>query len=259
MANEGRKNDTGKRLWPMLSLLTIIVSAGLGAWWLFAGEPDELRIPDEILGFDGVLVVIGLVGGFLGSFVRVLNKAVEGEYDEWTKPAAILVGFLRPAAGAMLGLFVMFVFTSGAIGMPIGDPDEFIFSRTEKLPAPAGAAGPSATSTFLSAATALPTTGSGDGDTSVTTTLIKQVRKGHAFIFAVAFLAGLVDEFVMNLVNGFISKVGGGRNQNGQKTPPPVGKVNEKEPKEPEQPEGVAEPQGEEATGEERPNPSGRE
>ena len=113
----------------------------------------------------------------------------------------------------------------------------FLFSpEPEKLPAPAGAAGPSATSTFLSAATALPTTGSGDGDTSVTTTLIKQVRKGHAFIFAVAFLAGLVDEFVMNLVNGFISKSAADAIRMGRKLHHPSGRSTRKSRKNPSSP-----------------------
>ena len=123
------KRIVGDFQWlPLVSLsgLVGVIIAGLILDWF----PD-IRIPKDFLGFDGTLVVVSGVAGFLGSFVRLLNRAVDETSD---MPLATMVfnGLLRPLAGAMLGLFVMAVFASGMIAMPIGDPKDDLFGGINK-------------------------------------------------------------------------------------------------------------------------------
>ena len=140
---------------PLVSLSALIA---LLVYGVATGMIPDV-VPDVILGFDGDLVAIGVVAGFLGSSVRVLNRAVNREYQSLSVIMKLFVGWMRPVAGAMLGLFILFVFASSFVGMPIGDPEDEVFEK---------------------------------------------IKKGHAFIFAAAFVAGLIDEFVIGIANRFV-------------------------------------------------------
>ena len=178
------KEVVGELDW--LPLISSGVLVGLLAWAFLENDlPGDF--PSTILGFDGDLIGIAILGGFLGSFVRVLNRAVIGYYRDYSIIMKILVGFMRPVAGAMLGLFVLTAFGSGFLSMPIGRPEEEVFRNA--------------------------------------------INKGEAFIFAVAFVAGLVDEFVINIVDRFV--VLGKRPEDREEPPkdePKVEELNVEEP-----------------------------
>lgn len=125
---------------------------------------SKVSTDDKFLGFSALLVCISLFGGFLGSFVRVLNKAVKSEYSGMSSFTTALVAFIRPLAGAALGLFMLAIFGSGVIAMPIGKTGETLFAN---------------------------------------------ITKGEAFIFAAAFVAGIVDDFALSLANRIAGLVKG--------------------------------------------------
>ena len=91
---------------PLISLSALVVIVGLAIQqdWV----PREFT--GKILGFEEELVVVAAIAGFLGSFVRVLNRAVQGDYQELAVVTKALYALMRPLAGAMLGLFMLAVF-----------------------------------------------------------------------------------------------------------------------------------------------------
>ena len=119
---------------------------------------------DTFLGYDLIFVLTAGGAGFLGSFVRVLNKIVTYAYFDMSSPTLALMMILRPVAGAALGLFVASVFAAGGVSVSLGDLDKPIFAG---------------------------------------------IARGGAFIFAVAFIAGLVDDFALSLADRFATMVRG--------------------------------------------------
>ena len=149
------------RVVPLAAVLgvLIVVPSILWAWG------PTITQDSDFLGFDAVFIITAFGAGFLGTFVRVLNKIVNYEYSSMTRTSAALVMILRPVAGAILGLFVASLFAAGGIGTPInGIDDDPIFNG---------------------------------------------ISKGYAFIFGVAFVAGLVDDFAFNLANRLAAAVQG--------------------------------------------------
>ena len=103
-----------------MALLALASSGIIVVFFYFQGWiPD---VPVSVLGVSGELIVIAAVGGFLGSFVRELNTALTTGFPRgWSILTMIFGVFMRPAAGSMLGLFMLAVFGSGFVAMPIGD------------------------------------------------------------------------------------------------------------------------------------------
>lgn len=129
----------------------------------------------DVLGFNAQLVVGTMLFGFLGSFVMILVQAMGFQYTSTSSPTLILYGLLRPVAGAAMGLFVMAIFVSSFIGIPIENPNQ----------------------PFIGA-----------------------INKADAFIFAAAFVSGLVDGFVVNLASRFSGLFRGHREENSNGTVP---------------------------------------
>ena len=154
-------DDQPKRYYPLAAVLLLLIAAAVGLWFLVPGISENAKF----LGFNVIFLITAVGAGFLGSFVRVLNKVLNYEYSAMSRPTVTLVMILRPIAGASLGLFVAALFAAGGIATPIvGSSSDEIFSG---------------------------------------------VSKGAAFIFAVAFIAGLVDDFALNVANRFATSVKG--------------------------------------------------
>ena len=144
-------SDPRSARWIPLSTILAALVVVTGSLVAFARpiSPDV-----TILGFNVVFIVTLAAAGFLGSFVRVLQKVVGFEYATMSNPTAILVMLLRPLAGMALGLLAGAVFATGIIVTPLSDLDRQVF----------------------------------DG-----------VTAGSAFLFAIAFVAGVTDDFALNI------------------------------------------------------------
>lgn len=150
--------DLPRRYIPLAAILLLIIAATA----VVLVATPEISRTDQLLGYNLIFLLTAAGAGFLGSFVRVLNKVVSYEYSDMSPPTAFLVMLLRPIAGAALGLFVAAVFAAGGVGNPVGNTADELFAG---------------------------------------------ITKGSAFIFAVAFMAGFVDDFALNVANRFATVV----------------------------------------------------
>ena len=150
---EGELNQ--KRYIPLIPILVVWLPLAVVVFvWRMPGVFEDNSSGAEILGIDSQLFWGAVILGIAGSFVRVLNRAVRSEYYSLHPPMLLAIGLLRPLAGAVMGIFILAVFATGLISVPLADPSDPIF-----------------------------------GDLS----------RGHAIIFSFAFVAGLVDDLVLNI------------------------------------------------------------
>ena len=108
---------------PLAALLLAAVALGLVLWF---GWKQGWLPPDEdakFLTISAGLIWLAALGGFIGSYVRILRNVVSGGYSQMTACTSVMVAFMRPVAGVGVGLFLMAVFASGVLAMPIGNPD----------------------------------------------------------------------------------------------------------------------------------------
>ena len=144
-------SDPRSSRWIPLSTILAVLIVVTG---LLVRFPPDISTDLMFLGFNVVFIVTLAGAGFLGSFVRVLNKVVIFEYATMSNPTAILMMILRPLAGMALGLLAGAIFATGIIVTPLSDLDAHIFEG---------------------------------------------VTKGSAFLFAIAFVAGVTDDFALNI------------------------------------------------------------
>ncbi|MBC8280392.1 MAG: hypothetical protein H8E48_06365 [Chloroflexi bacterium] len=146
----------------LASVFGLLIATVAVVWWI----NPKIDKNTTFLEFNTIFLLTALGAGFLGSFVRILNKVINHDYASMSGITVAFVMILRPVAGATLGLFVAAWFAFGGIVVPIGDNSEVVF---------------------------------------------RGISKGGAFIFAVAFIAGLIDDFALNVANRFASTVRGSR------------------------------------------------
>ncbi len=106
---------------PLLPILWVWVPIAI-VLFLFLKPAVMFGNPDnkDVLGIDSMLFWGAFVFGFAGSFIRVLNRAVSSDYFGLIPLTLLLVGLLRPLAGAVIGLFIVVVLSSGIINFPLG-------------------------------------------------------------------------------------------------------------------------------------------
>lgn len=144
-----------RRWLPLLPILMVWLPLAFVVFvWRTPGVLEGNPSGAEILGIDAQLFWGAVTLGIAGSFVRVLNRAVRSEYYSLHPPMLLAIGLLRPLAGAVMGIFIVAVFATGLISVPLADPSDPIF-----------------------------------GD----------ISRGHAIIFSFAFVAGLIDDLVLNI------------------------------------------------------------
>ena len=144
-----------KRWLPLMPILFFWLPIAVVVFaWLTPSVLEGNASGAKILGIDSQLFWGAVTLGIGGSFVRVLNRAVRSEYYSLHAPMLLAVGLLRPLAGAVMGIFIVAVFATGLISVPLADPSDPIF-----------------------------------GD----------LPRGHAIIFSFAFVAGLIDDLVLNI------------------------------------------------------------
>ncbi|REJ85126.1 MAG: hypothetical protein DWQ36_14690 [Acidobacteria bacterium] len=88
------------------------------AFSLFA---KEFKGPDSESGMILIAVLAGAIGAFLHAAQSLISYAGNGDF----KPSWTLWYVLRPAIGAVLGIFLYFVFRAGLLSASAGDVNPY--------------------------------------------------------------------------------------------------------------------------------------